>query len=65
MSRLVYTSAGLVPRESLEVKDVITETAGSRDIATEWYLNGELVRRDGWANLFQAQSISGEQAQVG
>jgi hypothetical protein len=62
---LVYTKNGLIPREKLEVKDIIEEVGNARTIATEWYLNGELVRRDAWANVYDAQSFSGEQPKIG
>jgi hypothetical protein len=62
---LVYTKNGLIPREELEVKDVIVEVGSARCIATEWYHNGELVRRDAWANVYNAQSVSGEQPKLG
>ena len=61
---LVYTKNGLIPREELEVKDLVGETGNSRCIATEWYHNGELVRRDGWANLYTTDSVAGEQTKL-
>jgi hypothetical protein len=60
----VYTSKGLLPRSVLEVRDVITETENSRCIATEWYYNGELVRRSAWADLFRTKEMSGAQPQL-
>lgn len=63
---LVYTTKGLIERELLEVKDIITETDNSRDIATEWYLEGELVRRDVAVSVLRPQSVLGiEQNNLG
>lgn len=58
---LVHTTKGLIERDRLTVKDIIDETDNSRCIATEWYLDGELVRRDGWANIYSPLPISGAQ----
>ena len=58
---LVETIKGLLPRSELEVKDIITETDGSRCIATEWYYKGELVKRSAWADMFRAPTVCGEQ----
>lgn len=57
----VYTTKGLVERSELTVKDVVNESENARECATEWYLGGELVRRDAWVNVLRPQSISGEQ----
>jgi hypothetical protein len=57
----VYTIKGLLPRSALEVKDIISETENSRCVATEWYYNGELVRRDAWANIYHAKEMAGAQ----
>lgn len=61
---LIYTTKGLVERDQLEVKDVISEEDNARVIATEWYLNGELVRRDVNVNILREQSIFSEQGAV-
>jgi hypothetical protein len=58
---LVETIKGLLPRDQLEVKDIVTETDNSRCIATEWYYNGELVRRSAWADVLRATAVFGEQ----
>jgi hypothetical protein len=60
----VYTIKGLLPRNVLEAKDIITETDNSRCIATEWYYNGELVRRDAWANVLRTEALAGAQPQL-
>jgi hypothetical protein len=61
---LVETIKGLLPRDQLEVKDIVTETDNSRCIATEWYYNGELVRRSAWADVLRATSVLGEQVEM-
>lgn len=60
---LIQTIKGLIPKEQLEVKDIVTETDNSRSVATEWYLNGELVRRDCAVSILRTQAIGGEQFQ--
>lgn len=45
-NRAVLTTKGLIPFEDLDVTDVVKDTDNSRDIATEYRLSGELVRRD-------------------
>lgn len=63
----VFTIKGLVDREALEVLDIITETSNSRDIATEWYLDGELVRRDVAVSILApvATTIEAKQGALG
>jgi hypothetical protein len=51
MSNLVLTTKGEVERDKLEVKDIVTELPGSRTIATEYWYQGELVRRDVNVNM--------------
>lgn len=46
MARYVLTTKGLIPFQELEVKDIVKDTENSRDIATEYWSKGELVRRD-------------------
>ena len=48
----VITTLGLVSRGELEVKDSITENDNSCVWAREWYLAGEMVRRDVLINMF-------------
>lgn len=61
---LIWTTKGLIERERLEVKDITTETDNSRDTATEWYLNGELVRRDAHINMLRPLNINSDQGQL-
>ena len=52
----------LVERDRLEVKDVITEHDNARALATEWYLDGQLVRRDCAVSILRTEAIGGQQA---
>lgn len=61
----VHTTKGLIARDRLEVRDVTHEDDNSRAIATEWYLDGEMVRRDVAVSILRGQAIVGEQAEVG
>ncbi len=61
----VQTTEGLLDRELLEAKDVITEENNARIIATEWFLGERLVRRDVHVSILCGQSLFGEQANVG
>jgi hypothetical protein len=61
---LVETIKGLLPIEDLEVKDIVTYTDNSRDIATEYYYKGELVRRGAWADVLRATAVFGEQVEM-
>lgn len=61
---LVYTTKGLVPFRELSVKDIVTGTDNSREIATEWRMGEELVRRDVWVSILRGQSIGTEQGSV-
>lgn len=60
----VITIKGLIDRSLLEVKDIIFEEESARVIATEWYLEGELVRRDVNVNILAGINLSGEQATI-
>jgi hypothetical protein len=61
----VYGVRCLVERDRLEVKDVFAgETDNSRATATEWYLDGKLVRRDCAVSVLRGQAISGDQATI-
>lgn len=42
----IFTNQGVLPLDSLEVKKVVTEEQDAVVTATEFYLQGELVRRD-------------------
>ena len=58
----VLTTHGLIDLSQLEVKDVVETGDNYRKIATEYRLNGELVRRDVTVNALrglESQSIEG------
>lgn len=59
----VITTKGLVDRERLEVKDIVSEEENARVTATEWYLDGVLVRRDVNVNILRGLEIAAEQKQ--
>ena len=58
---LVQTTAGLLDSSILQVKDVIEMNDMVRTTATEWYFDGDLVRRDLNVNILCGQSLTGEQ----
>lgn len=58
----VLTTAGLIERDRLQVKDIVTESDNAREFATEWRLNGELVRRDVWVNVLRGIEVTGKAA---
>ena len=49
----VQTLVGLIERERLEVSDITVEEDNARVTATEWRLDGELVRRDVHVNVLR------------
>lgn len=61
----VWTTKGNVDRDQLTVEDIVTEGDNHRAIATEWKLNGELVRRDVHVMILTGQAVAGEQAAMG
>jgi len=60
----VHTTKGLIDRSRLTVKDITHEDDNSRAIATEWYLDGEMVRRDVAVSILCGQAIAGEAAEI-
>lgn len=60
----VHTTKGLIERERLIASDIVSEEDNARVIATEWHLDGELVRRDVAVSILQGQVIFGEQAEI-
>lgn len=58
---LVQTTKGLIDSSKLKVKDIVTEHDNSRVIATEWYLNGELVRRDVAASILRTPEMNSKE----
>ena len=61
---LVQTKVGMVPREKLVVSHVQDESDTAFEAATEFYLEGELVRRDAWVNMKRGLSMGAAQAQI-
>lgn len=62
---LIHTTKGLVPFEKLEVHDIVTLEENARVMATEWRLNGEIVRRDVNVNMLRGLEIGLAQESVG
>ena len=58
MDDQVFTTEGLIDRHRLEVRDVVHDDRGSRAIATEWYLEGRLVRRDVAVSILNPSSVN-------
>jgi hypothetical protein len=65
----VMTTHGLIERDQLLVKIVITESDNARVTATEWYLgegpDAELVRRDVAVSVLRAHEIAADAGAVG
>lgn len=61
---LVHTTKGLIERGRLIATDIVSEEENSRAIATEWHLDGELVRRDVAVSILQGQALFGDQAEI-
>ena len=60
----VNTTKGLIERGLLDVKDIITDEDNARVTATEWCLDGELVRRDVHVNMLRGVELNAEQAEL-
>lgn len=61
---VVHTAIGKIERNLLTVKDTVTEEDSCRVIATEWFLEDKLVRRDVNVNIFDGLSLEGTQGGV-
>ena len=61
MSNLVQTTQGLIELDELEIKDIITVEDNARSIASEYFHNDELVRRDVAVSILRAPEIQPEQ----
>lgn len=59
----VHTTKGLIARDRLEVKDIISDEPNARVIATEWFLDGEMVRRDVAVSILCGHALAGDQAE--
>jgi len=62
---LVDTIKGPIERDLLTVEECITEDDNTRCIATEWRLEGELVKRDVHVIVKRGLAAGGQQAQLG
>lgn len=60
----VQTTKGLIDRDLLYVKDVVSDEPNARVIATEWFLGDELVRRDVAVSILSGHALAGEQAEI-
>lgn len=61
---LVQTTKGLVDKTLLEVRDIITNEDNARILATEWFLDGELVRRDVNVNILNGIDLFSEKENI-
>ena len=59
----VHTIKGLIDSALLKTTDIVTDEPNARVIATEWHLNGELVRRDVAVSILSGQALAGDQAE--
>ena len=57
---LVETNKGLIERNDLTVKDVIYDEDNASEVATEWFFNNELVRRDVNVNILRGLDLAGD-----
>ncbi len=60
----VHTTKGLIDRDLLTVADVVSDEDNARVIATEWFLEGELVRRDVAVSILSGQALAGDAAEL-
>lgn len=58
---LIQTTKGLIDRDQLIVKDIVSEEDNARIIATEWYWGEELVRRDVAVSILRGLSTETQQ----
>ena len=61
---MVHTTKGLIDRDLLEVRDVVSDEDNARVIATEWLLEGEIVRRDVAVSILSGLALAGEQTEI-
>jgi len=58
---LIQTTDGLLERDALTVRDIVTEEENARVMATEWFLGDKLVRRDVNVNMLRGLDLNSEQ----
>lgn len=61
---MVQTTKGLVEESLLVVRDVVTKDQNARILATEWFLDGELVRRDVNVNILNGIDLLSEKEDI-
>jgi hypothetical protein len=61
---MVHTTEGLIERGRLIASDIVSEEDNARVIATEWHLEGKLVRRDVAVSILHGHALCGEQAEL-
>jgi hypothetical protein len=61
---MVHTTKGLIARERLVASDIVSDEESARVTATEWHLDGELVRRDVHVNILSGQALNSEQGDI-
>jgi hypothetical protein len=61
----VQTTKGLIDRDLLTTNDIVEEGENYRSIATEWFFNGELVRRDVAVSILCGLEMAGATEGVG
>ena len=61
---MVHTTKGLIERRLLVATDIVSEEDNARVVATEWHLDGELVRRDVAVSILRCHALCGEQAEI-
>jgi hypothetical protein len=61
----VLTTKGLIDFDQLRVTDVVEVGDNHRKIATEWHLDGELVKRDVTISILRPIETQAEQGVLG
>jgi hypothetical protein len=61
----VLTTKGLIDLASLDIKDCVEVGDNYRKVATEYYFNGELVRRDVTASALRGLGSESAPGQIG
>jgi hypothetical protein len=61
----VQTIKGFIERDLLTVRDIISEDDNSRAVATEWFLDGEMVRRDVAVSILRGHELAGAVQEIG
>lgn len=62
--RLIQTTRGLLPESSLTTREVRSDGDNDIGVAREWYLGGEMVRRDAWVTLLRGLEIDAQEGNI-